>query len=586
MGSKTLALAASSAWSFAFAPAAQSAPGDLDHTFGTDGFLWIDTSGEVDRARGVAIQDDGKILIGRDNERDLSVMRLESDGSLDSGFGAAGVASLSVVGQILATAAVIAQSDGKVIAVGTIEDDFAVARFLSDGRVDTSFGAGGLARARVTDAALASAVTQQGDGKLVIGGGTTTVTALVRFDTAGLLDASFGAGGTAFFSASGSGRVTALTQQPDGKLIAAATTLPSAIAVLRFARDGVLDPSFGGGGLALVAAPARYGLATAVAVQGDGKIVVGGYGCSDEQCRFPEHAVVARLDADGSLDGGFGSGGRVSIETAFSNLIVNGSLAIEPNGSMLVGGERWSGDPWWSGWYPPFDGFLARITPSGALDPGFGHAGIAVVDGGDGTHASSVAMQGIVRLPDGSLVAAMTSQPEADAARIAVVRAAAAGDHPGRLGFMFEPKTYQSEGQPALFAVRRTGGSAGAVSVDYSTVSVLAQSGTDFTATTGTLTWADGNADTQEISIPISQDSVVEPDEQFTLQLSNPAGGASLAATVGTVTILGVPRGNPAPLPAPPSTVSRSGGGAGGALDALLLGLALLASRARGRVRG
>ena len=429
---------------------------------------------------------------------------------------------------------------------------------------------------------LATTVVQQDDGKLVIGGavlsGMRQDGFLARFDTAGAVDASFGVGGAAIYSSALAERVTALAQQTDGKLIAAVRADPGAMAVLRLTRDGALDPSFDGDGKALVEFAGIYSLATAVAVQSDGKIVIGADGDAGV-------GAVARLNPDGTPDSSFGSGGRMSFGVGFSAHgigIVNGSLIIEPGGAILVGGDQWWWAEGWGGWYRdvPLDGFLARLTPSGALDPSFGQAGITIIDVGDGAFSSGDAMQGIARLPDGSLVAAMTTQPDA---RIAVVRLAAASNNPGRIGLLFSPNNAQ-EGSAALFTVRRTGGSAGVVSVDYSTGArpfvwpnvpwaYVAESGVDFTATAGTLTWPDGDVSYREINVPIALDTVVEPDEAFALTLSNPSVGASLATTESRMFIDDPAFGQPPPAPA-------GGGGAVGILDALMLVLLLLLSTA------
>jgi uncharacterized delta-60 repeat protein len=583
-GIARLAIAAAAA---AAVSPALAAPGDLDATFGSNGFVWIDVAGETDHARTVVAQRDGKLLVGRGNERDLSVVRLGTDGALDTSFGVGGVASLGVPNQTIDTAAIVEQADGNVIVVGTANNDLAVARFLTDGRVDTSFGSNGLTLASFGLAMLATTVVQQDDGKLVIGGavlsGMRRDAFLTRFDTAGAVDASFGVGGAAIYSSALAERVTALAQQTDGKLVAAVRADPGAMAVLRLTRDGALDPSFDGDGKALIEVAGIYSLATAVAVQTDGKIVIGGDGYGV--------GAVARLNPDGSPDSSFGSGGSMSFNVAATTGIgiVNGSLIIEPSGAILVGGDqwRWGEDTWAGDWDFPLDGFLARLTPSGALDPSFGQAGVTIIDVGDHAASSWNAMQGIARLPDGSLAAAMTTS--LGAPRIALVRLAAASNNPGRIGLLFNDHHAQ-EGSAAPFTVRRTGGSAGVVSVDYSTETrpfvwpnvlwpYLAESGVDFTSTAGTLTWPDGDVSYREIIVPVARDAVVEPEEAFALTLSNPSVGASLAMTVSRTFIIGDPA-----FEQPPPTPPGGGGGAVGILDALMLVSLLLLSTANCRV--
>ncbi len=117
------------------------------------------------------------------------------------------------------------------------------------------------------------------------------------------------------------------------------------------------------------------------------------------------------------------------------------------------------------------------------------------------------------------------------------------GDAPAAAGSVqLSASTYsvaQSAGDAAL-SVHRTGGSAGAISVAFATASAGAVAGTDFTSTRGTLHWADGDATSKTISIPISNAKPFTGTKSFSLSLSAPAGGATLGAPeAATVTISG-----------------------------------------------
>ncbi len=90
----------------------------------------------------------------------------------------------------------------------------------------------------------------------------------------------------------------------------------------------------------------------------------------------------------------------------------------------------------------------------------------------------------------------------------------------------------------ATFTVNRTGGSTGAVAVSFATANGTATAGSDYTATTGTLSFADG-VTSQTITVPITNDTAVESDETFTVTISAPTGGATLGTTtVSTATIV------------------------------------------------
>ena len=86
--------------------------------------------------------------------------------------------------------------------------------------------------------------------------------------------------------------------------------------------------------------------------------------------------------------------------------------------------------------------------------------------------------------------------------------------------------------------VTRIGDASGAASATYATAAVTATANADFTAASGTLTWADGDASPRYVVIPIAGDALAEPNETFTVTLSNPAGAALGAASTTTVTIV------------------------------------------------
>lgn len=109
---------------------------------------------------------------------------------------------------------------------------------------------------------------------------------------------------------------------------------------------------------------------------------------------------------------------------------------------------------------------------------------------------------------------------------------------PGSIGWTeVELEALEGGGQVTLTATR-TLGSDGAVSADWSTAGGSATAGDDFTTASGTLSWADGETGAKMVAIDIIDDGDSEDAETFTVDLSNPTGGATLAATSATVTIL------------------------------------------------
>ncbi len=259
---------------------------------------------------------------------------LEADGSRDTSWGTGGLVNTSFgVGFTALALGVAVQTDGKVIAVGQAVDGntgntyFAIARYNTDGSLDTTgFGTGGLFTTSfgVSDqAALATSVAVQGDGKIVVAGiqgGGTPGWGLIRLTTAGALDSGFGTGGKVVLATDGAGdsfnTARALAIQGDGKIVAAGdagqvVTNKGLFAVARYNTDGSLDTTgFGTGGVVTTSFSANNDQANAVAIQADGKIVAAGYTGNGAS---PVTFAVARYTTAGVLDAaGFGTGGKAS----------------------------------------------------------------------------------------------------------------------------------------------------------------------------------------------------------------------------------------------------------------------------------
>jgi uncharacterized delta-60 repeat protein len=269
--------------------------GRLDPSFDGDGRLLLDL-GSFDDARDVAIRDDGKIVIVGDDGGHLAVVRLEPDGTLDTSFGSGRGFVLTDFGGLGAFGyAVALQTDGSILAGGytnmlDTSEDFAIARYLEDGTLDPSFGSGGRVTTdfgtwqdRITGLAI------QADDKIVAAGRASVApggadqksdVALVRYEPDGHLDSSFGHSGRVktdfgsyFDQAQGIGI------QDDGRIVLYSPFVGengSVAAVARYDTDGLLDASFGVGGIAQTDAPTSGDEAGGLALQPDGKIVVAG----------------------------------------------------------------------------------------------------------------------------------------------------------------------------------------------------------------------------------------------------------------------------------------------------------------------
>jgi uncharacterized delta-60 repeat protein len=296
--------------------------GRLDPSFGTGGAVFDPGSA----ANAVATQPDGKIIVAGSSAGGLALARYTDRGRLDPSFGTGGkvVTALGSSRDVWARAIAL-QPDGKIVAAGGIDvgghGDFAIARFTADGKLDPSFGQDGWAMTAISWWGDAYDVVVQAEGKLVVAGMGGDQYALARYTADGKLDPSFGSGGSVLTTLEAGSHALAI--QHDGKIVAAGSIRPDSnsepsfnFAFARYTSSGSLDPSFGRGGTVLTkfhsgVANLRSGAAAdAVAVEPDGKLVAVG--------SFVGDFALARSTSRGSLDPNFGRGGMLA--TAFGPL--------------------------------------------------------------------------------------------------------------------------------------------------------------------------------------------------------------------------------------------------------------------------
>ena len=344
-----------------------NADGSVDTTFGNGGFVRSDTESTslVSPEAGVALQADGKIVVGGDG---FAVARYNSDGSFDTSFGTGGSVPVLEVGTSLSYGVVV-EPDGKIVVSGG-NDDFGLVRFDSSGNLDPSFGVGGKATASFDGSVSgdAQSLVGQPDGKILVVGGVDIAGdedfALVRYNTDGSLDGTFGTGGkvTTDFGSEGD-EAFGVALQADGKIVVTGTTTNSTGVLVRYNANGSLDTSFGTGGKVTTNAVSSVEHPETVKIQADGKIVVAGYSfAGGANTDF----AIARYNSDGSLDSSFGSAGKVLTDIGATTDHVT-SIVIEPDGKILVVG---SSGPVGAG---PADLALVRYNSDGSLDTSFGN---------------------------------------------------------------------------------------------------------------------------------------------------------------------------------------------------------------------
>jgi uncharacterized delta-60 repeat protein len=257
-------------------------------------------------------------------------------------FSAASGVVLQPDGKIVAGGEVTAVGDGQTRPPA----ESALVRYLPDGSLDTTFGSGGIVLDRQSGQNGFSAIALQPDGKiLAVGDGygySRPPTPLTRFNPDGTLDSSFGNGGE---SSAPTNQAIALALQPDGKIVVAGSKVivdgsHYEFALARVNPDGSPDEGFGNGGALTTPLGSDYALATGVAVQPDGKLVAVGGSAADPGF------VVVRYNPDGALDTSFGSGGvAVSGLPEATQGVGASAVVLQPDGKIVVGGE-WESVGW------------------------------------------------------------------------------------------------------------------------------------------------------------------------------------------------------------------------------------------------
>lgn len=386
----------------------QSSPGDLDTTFGTGGKVTTAIGSSNDTAESVVIQDDGKIVVAghydNGSNNDLVIARYKPNGILDASFGTDGtgivktaVGSSDDYGFYAAL-----QRDGKIVVAGASSNgsnqDFAVVRYNTNGTLDASFNSTGKVTTAIGPATdWAQSVAIQKDGKIVVAGysynGSDNDIAVVRYNTNGSLDTSFGPSETGIVTtAVGSGNDSGVSVaiNKDGKIVVAGNTYNGSntdFVVVQYNSNGSLDTSFGTGGKVTKAIGSSYDLVYEITIQTDCKILVLGVGLLTNT-----DVAILRYNTDGSLDTSFGTSGMVTTDLGTSDNYGH-SIKIQQNNKFVVGGYSNNGSN--------IDFTVTRYNSNGSIDTSFGASGTATTDFSSGNdNCYGIAIQG-----DGKIVA-------------------------------------------------------------------------------------------------------------------------------------------------------------------------------------
>jgi uncharacterized delta-60 repeat protein len=538
---------------------------------------------------------------------------------LDPTFGSGGKVLVSVYTNNTLTGLAV-QPDGKIVLAGdsfsaTHDDDFTLVRLNTDGSLDATFGSGGKVAADVYGRETPYAMALQPDGKILVAGAIPinvcfcNAAAVVRFNPDGSLDRTFGSNGEVNYIlpaptlTSSDFTPKAIAVQPDGKIVVAGEAFRGVygIGIMRLNPDGSLDRTFGGTGRFSVEFGAGTHVTNAVALQPDGHVVV--VGRVFNPIRYEDFLVV-RLNPDGSVDTGFGPGANLvgpAIGPAGSCQINFGEqvplvgnkdscfgVAVRADGTLLAVGNSYN--------FFSSDFALARLGPGGLLDPSFSGDGMALTSFSDATARRPGSAFAAFPMPGGKTlvvgasgsdtVAALYRQDGeldptfgsggkviAEAASLMTSRAALTPD--GRLvvagdGFasgssafavtrynitgttptptptptpapnvvQFASAAYAvEEGMTAVpVGVTLTRRDQQTVTVEYSTADGTAGQKGDYTFAAGRLTFAPGET-SKGFDVLVGEDSRAEGDESLSVVLRNPSGATLGARPAATLTI-------------------------------------------------
>jgi serralysin len=370
--------------------------GDLDTSFGNGGVVTTRLSPtESEEAEAVAIQKDGRIVIGINHRfigeaGDFILMRYNTNGTLDTTFGVGGVVQTNFLGFGGVVTSVKIDPKGRIVAAGVINTnspnsyyapygDFAVARYTASGALDTSFGSQGIFTRDHCPYESIEEIAIQPDGKIVAAGWAILPNTGTDYD----------------------------------------------FVIFRLTTNGALDPTFAGGNIVFTDFAGSGDTAYTLALQADGRIVVGG-NAKSSYSGYNSVLGLARYNANGTLDFTFGVHGKVTtsiagnadefVDYCYELLVRPVPLSLTGEEQIIAVGSRYSPSDY-IGSINYSLGALLCYLPDGSLNPSFGAGGIVLT-----SFSSRDSVTCAVRQADGKIVIAGQSYEQAIGFQFALAR--------------------------------------------------------------------------------------------------------------------------------------------------------------------
>jgi uncharacterized delta-60 repeat protein len=397
-----------------------NADGTADATFGAGGRMISTRVFEFQDVKGLA--DGGALATGFGNgpngNHDFVVVKFLADGSLDQSFGTSGIAYADFGGDETPYSLAV-KSDGSFVVAGEYNGDFAVAKFLANGTLDTSFSADGLQTVDFLGFNdRANEVMFDTAGRVVLAGyaynGSNYDFALARLTTAGTPDNTFGTAGkvrTDFAAAARDDQANSLVLQSSGDIVAAGYTVNANgdkdFALARYSSAGNLQAGFGTNGQQVI--DFTQGLnpsddeAFEVQLDSAGQIVVAG-SAAETVAPIRIRAAVAVLNGvSGQLVTSFdpNTGGRLYYDFFAQDNNIGAALAIDSQGRWMIGSS--------AGYSYPNFGITRVSGTTGVVDTTYGNAGRVSYDFNDLQGLNDQALGTALRPSGGLLIAGQTS---------------------------------------------------------------------------------------------------------------------------------------------------------------------------------
>ncbi|MEJ7625861.1 MAG: T9SS type A sorting domain-containing protein [Ferruginibacter sp.] len=352
--------------------------GTPDNTFDTDGLLTFNLPSSADVNKGIARQVDGKLVVAGSSfknisgsnvtNRNFTVARYDVNGVLDPAFGTGGIVLTDIgTGTSDEATSVVIQTDGKIVVAGYGGVGIALARYNTNGTLDATFdGDGKLSRSSLNSYSLGN-ITNIGltsTGQIIVACGAFSggqdYAALIRFNSDGSIDNTFGGSGLALYGSSNNTDASyGMAIQSDGKIVLCGTYNGQG-GLLRFTAAGILDAAGFNGGRVQISISGTAPVFSTIAFDALGNIFTGG----NVYTSTGSILAIAKVNSAGIPDMTFGTSGSASTNLIPSNEETITFLQVQADGKIIAAGNlRQDG--------PDRNPFVVRYTATGAQDATF-----------------------------------------------------------------------------------------------------------------------------------------------------------------------------------------------------------------------